>query len=154
MNNDDTNNPTNDQSSEMDDLRARAERAERQATELESQLTELNTQLEQAQQSIAHTERNHQLDLALTSAGAIDLDTARLLAQRIAHGNTDATPTDILNQLTREKPFLFRKTSSAHSAMSPRADNTSAPAITAAHHAATTGDRTALLDYLRARRTT
>jgi len=133
-------------------LKARAQRAERQAAQLETKLVHLNEQLQSARAAVVHTEQSHQLDLALSAAGAVDLDTARLLAQRVTTAQPDLPAADIVAQLTREKPFLFRVYSPAHTAMSPHQENSSAPLITAAQRAATTGQRAALLDYLRIRR--
>ena len=133
-------------------LKARAERAERQAVDLEHKLTDLNDQLEHARLALAETERAHRLDAALANVGALDLDTARLLAQRLTLEDPDADPATIAARLCREKSFLFRPLSRSHSAMAPAFEDDAA--ITdAARRAAATGDRNALLDYLRARRT-
>lgn len=150
--NTDTPTPAPPESHNEDDaLLARAQRAERQAAELESQLAELNAQLEQARAQAAQSHAAHQLDLAISAAGAIDLDTARLLAQRLSAESPEASHAAIVARLVREKPFLFRKAALAPTAMSMRADTSETPLLDAAERAAA-GDRAALLDYLRARR--
>ena len=132
-------------------LTARAERAERQAAELEARLTQAHDDLETARAALIERDRAHDLDLALSAAGAVDLDTARLLAQRAALEAPDADPTDLITRLAREKPFLFRRRAHPASAMAPMPDNPN-PLLTSTRQAAAAGDRTALLDYLRARR--
>ena len=133
-------------------LASRAQRAERQAAQLETRLAQLTDQLEHARAAITDGEKSHRLDLALSAAGAVDLDTARLLVARVTTETPDAEPADILAQLVREKPFLFRPSAPAHSSMAPAFDDHHA-LTSAARRAAATGDRAALLDYLRARRT-
>ncbi len=134
-------------------FRARAERAERQAAELEARMDAMKNELSEAQSSAARARFDHQLDAALYSAGAIDVETARAVAAGRIGDDSDLTPAALVQRLKREKPFLFRSPAPSHSAMSPRAEDNGATTVRAARHAATTGDRTALLDYLRARRT-
>jgi len=133
-------------------LTARAQRAERQAAQLERQLADLREELDSARAAAAERDRAHELDLALSAAGAVDLDTARLLAQRAALDDPDAPPADLVHLLTREKPFLFSRRGADASSMAPVADHAPRHALSAARDAAATGDRAALLDYLRARR--
>lgn len=146
---------TRDQApSEHDDdpRTARARRAERQAAALESELATLRNQLEHSRADLAEQSRSHELDLALSAAGAIDYDTARLLADRTSRESPETSPRECVAQLVRKKPFLFRPAPSRHSAMSARSDDSHGPLLSAAERAAATGDRAALLDYLRARR--
>lgn len=133
-------------------FRARAERAERQAAELEERIETLSSELTNAQSSAARAQFDHQLDAALYSAGAIDVETARAVAAGRIGDDSNLTPAALVQQLKREKPFLFRSPAPSHSAMSPHTDDNGASTVRAAQDAAATGDRASLLNYLRARR--
>lgn len=136
-------------------LHKRAERAEAQAASLESQVNDLQRQLDQRQRDIDAAERRRQIDQSLTDAGAVDLETARLLVESTIDNAHHDSPdvSQAVADLRRRKPFLFRGASPpASSAMSPRAASPDRAVADAAQTAAHTGDRTSLLRYLRARR--
>lgn len=134
-------------------LTKRAQRAEAQATSLETQVVRLQSELDQSRAALTEADRLHAVDMALTHAGAIDLDAARLLAQQQLTDSPDASTDELITTLTRTKPYLFRPAHyGGHSAMSPCIDDARSALSEAADRAARTGDRAALLAYLRARR--
>jgi hypothetical protein len=99
--------------------------------------------------SLAASERRRALDRALVDAGAIDVDSAAIIAGAHPDAAT-AEPAKLIAALKRTRPFLFH-TVRTHATAAPIAPEAS-PAESAAHHARTTGDRRSLLHYLRLRR--
>ncbi|MDI1288485.1 MAG: hypothetical protein PSX37_00860, partial [bacterium] len=108
--------------------------------------------------------RRHEIDRALLAASPIDLDAARAVAQMQIKDADDVAKA--VHQLKASKPFLFEPTGNAPgprqttdarhapSVMTPAPEPRTArdEAQSLADEARTTGDRRALLAYLRARR--
>jgi hypothetical protein len=152
--------------------RKRAQNAEQELNTLktalaerETKLAEHESRLQEREQTIAAMQRTAALDQALIEADAVDLETARLLAEHACKSGarSEESPGDpqaIVDDLRRRKPFLFRHrshlattTSGAMSVKSGEADSPAAVAKTiAAADALETGKRTDLLRYLRLRR--
>jgi len=134
------------------DWRARALKAEARVQELEALAAELARKLEMAQSESAAAERKRQVEKALSDTGAIDLETASMLLEGALGGAGTPDIAGAVADLRRRKPFLFGAGARA-SAMSGLA---SAPAesslSTIADEARATGDRHALLRYLRLKR--
>ena len=139
--------------SDTPDWQQRALAAESTTTQLQSKLDELTASLAQAQQAATTSERRREIDAQLTQAQAIDLESTRLLTEAaIAQSPAPDIPKAIAD-LKKRKSFLFRPARPQASAMSA----TGKPAphdelAQIAEHARTTGDKRALLQYLRARR--
>lgn len=138
---------------EAEALRERAERAEEQAAALEAQVESLGTALEETRAALDACERRHALDLALVESDVIDIETARLLAELALDEAETGDVALAVEDVRRRKPFLFRLRSPiASSAMSGRGGGGSLTESEEAERAARSGDRGALLRYLRARR--
>lgn len=127
------------------------------ALELEQQLAEARAGLEQAQLSLAEaqkalgaSEQRRQIERQLESAGAIDLETGTLLVEQAMGAMKEPSVAGALAQVRRNKPWLFRPRAEASAALGAPA--ASGEADRSAAEAAATGDRRALLRYLRARR--
>lgn len=137
------------------------QRWRRRALEAEALVEQLTKEAAALRDQLTALERARTLDALLAEAGAIDVGAARaVLEARLAQSPQDA-PADLpgaVADLRRALPFLFsappRPAPPAHSAMSPA--QPVAPASSdldeALELAATTGDRAALLRYLRLRR--
>ena len=137
-----------------------ATEALKQVADLRAQLASLEGELSVAREALDHAERRAQIDLMLLEAEAIDLESVRLLTE-LAMNNAggSADPAAAVADLRRRKPFLFRTSDppsssrfSATLSPSSRTTATSAALDHAAEEAALTGNRAALLRYLRARR--
>lgn len=131
-------------------------KARTQAAFLEARVAELQTELAQAREALDAAERRHQVDLLLIEAEAIDLESARLLTELAINQSRSTDLRGAVGDLRRRKPFLFR---ARHAGAASRASATLGPALPpadpadeAAQEAASTGDRAALLRYLRAKR--
>jgi hypothetical protein len=103
---------------------------------LQSRIDDLERTLTEARASLDAVERRHAIDLALLEADAADLESARLLTEVAVAAMPARDIKAAVADLRARKPFLFRS-----------------DADSAADEAARTGDRRALLRYLRARRT-
>jgi len=136
--------------------RKRAEEAQSQAQRLREQVDELQRSIADAREALDNAERRHRIDLSLIEAGAIDLESARLLTEIAVAHMAEPDIAEAVADLRRTKPFLFRARpapGSAGATMSPAPTSTPDPELAcAAEDAARTGDRKSLLRYLRARR--
>lgn len=125
---------------------------------LQSRVDELERTLAQAREALDSVERRHAIDLALMDADAVDLESARLLTEVAVAGLKDRDVKSAVADLKKRKPFLFRQratspvSAGAMSGAPPRRDRAGAASEDAAEEAIRTGDRRALLRYLRARR--
>lgn len=133
------------------------------APDIAARLAELEAALASARGALDAAERRHSVDLALIGADAIDLEATRPLVESIlSAAPSGADPAAVVADLRRRKPFLFRQRTDARGAgggsgigaasSAAPASTAPAPLEAAARQAASTGDRAALLRYLRARR--
>ena len=94
----------------------------------------------------------------LAVAGAVDLETATLIAKNRMNGQNEADLDDCIGQLKKEKQYLFTNNvnttamSQKTSPVKERIVNSQTILERAAKKAATTGNRTDLQEYLKLRR--
>ena len=149
---DDTNAPIpND-----NDLReALAERTQ-VARDLADQLRTRDEELKAMHAKASRLERRGTIERGLAQAGAIDTEALALLVESRLEADEDATPQRVIAQLQRERPALFRSGTARASALSPSHPSQGAPGRQvvdrAREDARATGDRRALMKYLRLRR--
>jgi hypothetical protein len=134
------------------DWREQAHAAGAKATALEQRLTELDKQLADSKAALATLERKRAIERELVEQGTIDLEAAGLLAEAAVAGLADPNLPGAIAELKRRKPHLFRPAAPA-GAMSSAPGAPAPPLEEAAATARATGDRRALLSYLRLRRT-
>lgn len=137
--------------------RAQAQASAARAAQLEARIASLEADLASARDAIDHAERRHQIDLALIEERAIDLESTRLLTELAVQQMPAKDVRAVVADLRRRKPFLFEPAPRARAlpgpmSPAPRTSPELAAIEHAAEEAATTGDRNALLRYLRARR--
>jgi hypothetical protein len=128
-------------------------RQEQDHTGAEAQLAQANARADELQKRLDEAERRREIDAALLQAETIDLETARLLAERaMSEPATGAKGAGaIVADLRRRKPFLFRASGERGAAMAP--EEIGAQELrTLVAQARASGDRRALMKYLRARR--
>jgi hypothetical protein len=137
--------------------RKRAQSAERKIEELTEQLAQAKTQTVELSEQLSGIQTEQKLTRQLAAAGAVDLETAVLIAGARLQDKDDADVTDVIEQLKKEKQFLFNvgspgaaptKTAGARD----RVTNSQTLLERAAKKAATTGSRTDLHEYLKLRR--
>lgn len=118
---------------------------------LEREVAGLRATLAAARDALDAAERRHSIDLALIKEDAVDLETARLMTEAAVAGMDTPDVARAVGELRQRKPFLFRRAHAA-SAMGARVERREDASAGLAREAAETGDRRALLRYLRARR--
>jgi len=133
------------------DWRTRAIAAEQELDQLSAKLTEVESSLTQTRDSLSAAERRAELDRAVFAAEPIDPEAVRLLAESALNAKRHPDATSAIADIRRHRPFLFRATPRRPSATGGQA----APPdpLSDAATAARSGDRRALIDYLRLRRT-
>ncbi len=136
--------------------RKRARSAEQQLQDLTARFGALQQQLDDSQQTITALERRQKIDALLADSDAIDLDAARLLTEVAVSQMDEPDLALAIEDLQQAKPYLFRHrppagTPFTATAMGPRLAEPP-PHAQAAQHAAATGNRRDLMDYLRLRR--
>ncbi len=130
---------------------AQAAAAGERAAELETKLKAAEAELGRARAELTATERRHALQRELVQAGALDLDVAAFLAEAAVAGQEKPDIAGAIADVRRRKPYLFRAAPRS-GVMGPGGAEPPAPLEDAAAAARTTGDRRALLRYLRLRR--
>jgi uncharacterized protein YhaN len=137
--------------------RKRAQSAEKKIEELTEQLVQAKTQTAELSEQLSDIQTEQKLTRQLVAAGVVDLETAVLIARSKLQDKDDADVTDVIEQLKKEKQFLFTsgspspvptKTAGARD----RVTNSQTLLEKAAKKAATTGNRTDLHEYLKLRR--
>ena len=137
--------------------RRRAQSAEKKSESLAEQLTEASQKIGRLEQDLSELQVEQTLVRKLAAAGAIDLETAVLVAKARLEGHGKADVDACVEQLRREKAHLFgsvaetatfRKTAGAKD----RVKQTQTALEQAAARAAKTGSRADLQHYLKLRR--
>lgn len=138
---------------EVQRLRALLEDAESEIADLEARVAELEGELGAAREAGERAARDQAIERELTRAGAVDLEAAAMLLAASLGGEPGADIAAGVRDLRDRKPFLFagpRKGTNA--AMGPGVAPDELGEM--ASRARNSGDRAALLRYLRRRRST
>jgi hypothetical protein len=120
------------------------------AAELEAKLAETERTLAESREALDAAERKREIERELSRQGAIDLETAAMLTEAAVASMDRKDAKAAIADLKRSKPFLFRppvRTSAMSGAVEPESGIEQAAAA-----ARESGDRRALLRYLRMRR--
>lgn len=135
--------------------RSRAMSAEASLKQTREQLDALKAELDQHKTQAAAAQRRRDIEAEVQRARAIDNGIVTMLVEHELTSTPDADVAAIVARIKRDKPFLFSPAPGGSSAAGAPAGNTD-PRLDAltrqADEARTTGDRRALLSYLRARR--
>lgn len=132
--------------------RERAMELEAQLSDAQQKLGEAQKAVEQAREALDSSERKRQIERQLTEADAMDMETALLLTEASVAQMKQPDVNAAVSELRRRKPWLFRARQAAAASSALGMHAPADPAHDAAKEAAATGDRRALLRYLRARR--
>jgi len=137
--------------------RKRAQSAEKKIEGLADQLAQAQEQTAKLSEQLSDIRAEQKLMHKLISAGAVDVESAVLLAKARMQDKTESDPDAVIDQLKKEKKYLFEssdeivmatKTAGARE----RTANVHTILERAAKKAATTGNRTDLHEYLKLRR--
>jgi hypothetical protein len=137
-------------------VRLRAQKAEESAIAGAARAKELEESLALARVTAAAAERGRRIDQELFEGGSIDLETTRLLVEAAVARMEEPDVALAVRELRRRKPFLFRGAGLG----APTAARFAEEAPSRAHDsidevsekARASGDRMALLRYLRMKR--
>jgi hypothetical protein len=137
--------------------RKRAQSAEKKVEALAEQLAQAKSQASEMAEQLSIIRMEQELSHKLAAAGAIDLETSVLIAKAKVEGEREADLDGVIEQLKREKQYLFGGTRAAATAKKTagakdRMQNSQTVLERAAKKAATTGNRTDLHEYLKLRR--
>lgn len=121
-----------------------------QLTALGAQLAAARADLAAAREALGASERRRQIERALSEADTLDVEAAALLTEAAVASMSEPDVPAAVADLQRTRPHLFRQRTSLGGAMSEHIDPPGA--IDQAARAAGTGDKRALLRYLRLRR--
>lgn len=135
--------------------RQRAMAAEAAADELRASLEQARAQIAEAHEALDSCETKRAIDAALFETDALDLETARLMTEAAVAQMPERDVAAAIDELRRSKPFLFRSAPPGAALSTQSARTNAAAAIDlsgALEEAAVTGDRAALLRYLRLKR--
>jgi hypothetical protein len=137
--------------------RKRAQSAEKQLEVLSEQLTQAKSHAQTLSQQLEQTRLEQDLMRKLAAAGAVDLETAVLIAKARIEADSSVELDGTIEQLKKEKQYLFAKASDAIAAKKTagprqRIQNSQTVLEEAARKAATSGSRADLQEYLKLRR--
>ena len=137
--------------------RKRAQSAEKKIETLTEQLAQANSQTTELSEQLSDIQAEQKLMRQLAAAGAVDLETAVLIARARMQDKDDADVTGVIEQLKKEKQYLFAGsnpgvTPTKTAGVRDRVTNNQTLLEKAAKKAATTGNRTDLHEYLKLRR--
>jgi site-specific recombinase len=138
--------------------RKRAQSAEQRQTILQQELAENKAEVERLSSSLSQMTIERQLIDKLVSAGVRDLEAAVIIGKARLDSDKKAAPADVVEQLKKEKSYLFSENnssavvSSKTSGVKDRLSGTTGVLERTAKKAAKSGSRTDLQEYLRARR--
>lgn len=137
--------------------RKRAQSAEKKIESLTEQLAQANSQTAELSEQLSDIQTEQKLMRQLAAAGAVDMETAVLIARARMQDQDDADVTGVIEQLKKEKQYLFAGSSAGvtptkTAGARDRVTNSQTLLERAAKKAATTGNRTDLHEYLKLRR--
>jgi hypothetical protein len=137
--------------------RRRAQSAEKKIEELTEQLAGARAETSELSGQLSDIQTEQKLMSRLAAAGAVDLETAVLIAKARMQDKDDADVSGVIEQLKKEKQFLFSADNSGPAPTKTagardRVTNSQTILERAAKKAATTGNRTDLHEYLKLRR--
>lgn len=138
--------------------RKRAQSAEKQLEDLNEQLTQAKSAAAKMTEKLNEIQLEQNLMRKLAAAGTVDLETAVLIAKSRTEGDSGADINGVIEQLKKEKQYLFRQKDFDTPAIKKtagvrqRVQNSQTFLERAAKKAATTGSRTDLQEYLKLRR--
>ena len=137
--------------------RKRAQTAEKKLEVLTEQLEAAKAQTAKLSEQLSDIQAEQKLMRKLAAEGAVDIETAVLIAKARMQGQDQADLDGVIEQLKEDKQYLFGGTGGTTAAKKTaaakeRLPNSQAILERAAKKAATTGNRADLQEYLKLRR--
>ena len=138
--------------------RKRAQAAEKRSEILAEQLAQAKSENSQLSEQLRVTQAEQQLMCKLAAVGTRDLEAAVLVAKERMRGSDDADLDGVVEQLKKEKQYLFESrsnelvTAKKTASVKERVQTSRGVLEKAAERAAETGNRADLQEYLKLRR--
>jgi hypothetical protein len=137
--------------------RKRAQSAEKRIEELAEQLADAKAEAKTTAEKLNSSQIEQELIRKLAAAGAVDMETAVMIAKARIEGETEVDMDGMIKQLRKDKQYLFSGTGGTVTAKKTagakeRLEGGRTVLERAAKKAATTGSRTDLQEYLKLRR--
>jgi hypothetical protein len=138
--------------------RKRVQSAEKKVENLSEQLAQAKSQIGEMAEELGNIQMERKLMRRLAAAGAVDLEAAVLIARGRIEGEADADIDSVIEQLKKEKQYLFDSnkdrvtTGNRTAGAKNRLESNQSILERAARKAAATGNRTDLQEYLKMRR--
>lgn len=138
--------------------RKRAQAAEKRCEILAEQLAQVKSESSQISEQLRVIQAEQQLMCKLATAGTLDLEAAVLVAKERMRGSDDADLDGVVEQLKKEKQYLFESranelvTAKKTASVKERVQSSRGVLEKAAERAAETGNRADLQEYLKLRR--
>ena len=138
--------------------RKRAQAAEKRSEILAEQLAQAKSENSQISEQLRVIQAEQQLMCKLAAAGTRDLEAAVLVAKERMRGSDDADLDGVVEQLKKEKQYLFESranelvTAKKTASVKERVQTSRGVLEKAAERAAETGNRADLQEYLKLRR--
>ena len=141
------------QDQQVEPLDSESVGGDQQLDDLESALLKAVERIAELETQLAETKGSHELERQLVEAGVVDLETATVLAERRLSG-PGATVGEVVADLASSKSFLFRanRQGTSGSAVSGGPVSARDSLSELADEAMQSGDRRAVLRYLKRRR--
>jgi len=137
--------------------RKRAQSAEKKVETLADQLAEAKAEAKRLSEQLGSIQAEQKLTSKLVSAGAVDLETAVLIAKARIESQDEADVDGVIEQLKKEKQYLFADTggivmTKKTAGAKERVEKSQTVLERAAKKASKTGSRADLQEYLKLRR--
>ena len=138
--------------------RKRAQSAEKKVESMGEQLAEAKSEAAKTAEQLRDIQIEQKLMHKLAAVGTVDLETAVMIAKARIEGEAQADLDGVIEQLKKEKQYLFAGNNSSTATAKKtagakdRIENSQTILERAAKKAATTGNRIDLQEYLRLRR--
>ena len=139
--------------------RKRAQGAEKKNEALAQELAQAQVKVEELTEQLGNIGVEQRLMRKLTAAGVVDVEAAVLIAKSRVEGSSDTDLDGVVEQLKKEKQYLFAGNGSGQGAAAQRTagvkdrmQNGQTVLDRAANKAAQTGNRADLQEYLKLRR--
>jgi hypothetical protein len=135
----------------MTDNDPKTQAADQELSDTRRKLEETELLRWQLEQTLSQVRAQQRLRDTLTAAGVADMEAAILLAEQRLTQNKDAKPEQVIDQLKREKPYLFTPLVTPQ-AMQPTRGKKDKPGPAQQNTKPASADRKQLMQYMKTRR--
>ncbi len=135
----------------MTDNDPKTQAADQELSDTRRKLEETELLRRQLEQTLSQVRAQQRLRDTLTAAGVADMEAAILLAEQRLTQNKDAKPEQVIDQLKREKPYLFTPLVTPQ-AMQPTRGKKDKPGPAQQNTKPASADRKQLMLYMKTRR--